>query len=175
MSLREDAQRVLTAWQAPSAEQDGLRRLYLRHLERHEDAMWRSCHPDHLTASSLIVDADRVLLVQHAKVGRWLQTGGHCEPTDTTLAAAALREATEESGIDGLVIDPEPVRLSRHHVPLCGPIQPAHHLDVQFRVRAPSAAQPRRGPGEDPVAWFVADDLPEPVDDELRALVDAAR
>ena len=32
----------------------------------------------------------------------WLQMGGHCEPGDTTLADAALREAAEESGIAGL-------------------------------------------------------------------------
>lgn len=174
MSLREDAHRVLTAWRAPSPEQERLRLLYLDHLDRHEDAMWRSCHPDHLTASSLVVDADRVLLVRHAKVGRWLQTGGHCEPSDTTLAGAALREAVEESGIADLVIEPEPVRLSRHHVPMCGPVQPAHHLDVQFRVRAPAGALPRRGPGEDPVEWFAVGELPEPVDVELRALVAAA-
>ena len=45
----------------------------------------------------------------------WLQMGGHCEPEDATLADAALREATEESGIDGLTLLPGgPVRLDRH-------------------------------------------------------------
>ena len=42
-----------------------------------------------------------MLLTLHRKVGRWLQLGGHCEPADTTLAGAALREATEESGLPG--------------------------------------------------------------------------
>ncbi len=42
---------------------------------------------------------DRVLLTLHKTVDRWLQLGGHCEPGDTTLAGAALREAAEESGL----------------------------------------------------------------------------
>ncbi len=41
------------------------------------------------------------LLTLHPRFGRWLQLGGHCEDTDADIAAAALREATEESGIDG--------------------------------------------------------------------------
>ncbi len=174
MSLHADAGRVLAAWSAPDPGQEELRRRYVRHLESHPDAMWRSCHPDHLTSSALVVDpAGRVLLVRHRKVGLWLQTGGHCEPTDATLADAALREATEESGIVGLRIDPEPLRLS-HHPVRCGPLNPAHHLDVQYLVVAPAGSEPTRGDGEDPVAWFPAGRLPEPTDDEVRALVRSA-
>jgi len=87
--------------------------------------MYRHCQPDHLTGSALIVRSEagggEVLLVRHAKAGKWLQTGGHCESTDATLAQAALREAREESGIDALTVDPVPLQLSRHHVPFCGP------------------------------------------------------
>lgn len=174
MSLHDDARRVLQAWNAPDEAQEGLRRRYLAHLAEHDDAMWRSCHPDHLTSSALVVDPDgRVLLVEHGKVGLWLQTGGHCEPEDVTLADAALREATEESGIADLQIDPEPLRLSYHGV-TCGPDASAHHLDVQYLVVAPAGSTPSRAPGEDPVQWFPADRLPEPTDDEVRALVRSA-
>ena len=80
------------------------------------------------------------MLTLHPIVGRWLQTGGHCESHDATLADAALREAREETGIQDLALDPVPVLLSRHEVP-CGPLRPSHHLDVQFVAVAPADAR----------------------------------
>ncbi len=54
--------------------------------------MTRSCYPDHLTASTLVLsaDLDRVLLTLHAKAGQWFQFGGHCEPDDQTLVGGGL-------------------------------------------------------------------------------------
>lgn len=137
MSLREDAGRTLKDWAAPSDEQDALRQEYLDHLANHRDAMWKACGDGHLTASALVVDPvrERVLLTLHRKLEMWLQMGGHCEPEDGTLADAALREATEESGIAGLTLLPGgPVRLDRHSTPC------AVHLDVQYAALAPEGA-----------------------------------
>lgn len=175
MTLRRDAQDVLTGWAAPDAEQDQLRRDYLVHLEQQPEAMTRGCHPDHLTASVLIVDhhGTRVLLTLHRKLQRWLQTGGHCEPDDATLADAALREGREESGIHALSIDPVPLLLSRHEVP-CGPIRPSHHLDVQFLAIAPQDAQHVISDESDDLAWFELDALPPQTDQSVRDLVTAA-
>jgi 8-oxo-dGTP pyrophosphatase MutT (NUDIX family) len=174
VSLHADAVAVLSDWTAPGAEQERLRRGYLRHLGHHPHATSRDCVPDHLTASALVVSADRgrVLLTLHARIGRWLQTGGHCED-DRTLAAAALREATEESGIPGLVIDPVPVLLSRHQVP-CGPVRPASHLDVQHVCVAPEAAVSVRSEESLELAWFGVDALPDDTDDSVRSLVHAS-
>ncbi len=181
MSLHADATAALTAWEGPDADQAQLRQHFLDHLAAAPEAMWRSCPGAHLTASALVLSADRrqTLLTLHTKAGLWLQTGGHCEPEDSTLVGAALREATEESGIAGLIIDPTPVRLSRHAVPFCRPAgsrpeQPTDHLDVQFVVTAPPGARHVRSDESDDLRWFDIDDLPAATDDEVRRLVHAA-
>jgi 8-oxo-dGTP pyrophosphatase MutT (NUDIX family) len=54
----------------------------------------------HFTASAIILDdADRVLLVEHGKIGLWLYPGGHVDPNEDP-AQTALREVREEVGID---------------------------------------------------------------------------
>jgi len=113
-----------------------------------------------------------VLLTLHARIGRWLQTGGHIEATDASLHHAALREAEEESGLTHLDLDRRPLLLSRHIVP-CGTVRPTFHLDVQYLVTVPTAAQPRLSVESADLQWFAVDSLPE-VDDSVRALVEAA-
>jgi 8-oxo-dGTP pyrophosphatase MutT (NUDIX family) len=175
VSLHADARAVLDAWDAPDEAQQSLRATYLDHLDGHPDAMLRDCHPDHLTASALVVSHDHraAVLTLHAILERWLQTGGHCEPGDATLAEAALREAREETGIADLQIDPVPVLLSRHEVP-CGPLRPSHHLDVQFVAVASAGAQPLMSEESLDLGWFALDDPPEPTDQSVRDLIAAA-
>jgi 8-oxo-dGTP pyrophosphatase MutT (NUDIX family) len=169
-SLRADAARVLDGWRAPSPGQDRLRLEFLRHLEEHPDGTWRECVPGHITASAIVLDdaRARALLTLHRKIGIWLQLGGHCEPADATLAGAALREATEESGIEGLRLLPVPARLDRHEV-RCHP-GGSWHLDVQFVALAPPGAEPAISDESDDLRWFPLDALPEPTDDAVRRL-----
>lgn len=125
--------------------------------------MTRGCFPAHLTASALVLDHTRThaLLTLHAKAGLWFQLGGHCEPADTTLAGAALREATEESGIAGLGIDPVPFFADDHEVPFCGDwLTPVHHYDVWFLITAPEGAQPRASEESLQVRWWPLAELP---------------
>ena len=177
MTLRTEAVRELSAWAAPTPDQVAMRGAYLDYLAEHDDAMWRRCSPGHLTASALVLDlvARRVLLTLHPKVGRWLQTGGHCEPGDRTLASAALREATEETGIEGLELLDQPVQLDRHPVGCQGPGEPdREHLDVQYVALAPDGADAVRGPESLDLRWWPVDALPEGVDGSVRALVSRA-
>ena len=114
MTLHGDAVDVLTRWQAPTEDQERLRSRYVAHLDQRPDGLWRSCLPAHLTTGALVLSHDRrhVLLNLHRKARRWFHFGGHLEPDDLTLAGAALREATEESGLAGLQVDAGPLHLS---------------------------------------------------------------
>jgi 8-oxo-dGTP pyrophosphatase MutT (NUDIX family) len=114
-----------------------------------------------------------VLLTLHARIGRWLQTGGHLESTDATLEAAAVREAEEESGLDDLSLHPSPLLLSKHEV-LCGQVRPTYHLDVQYLVLANQLVSPSIGAESWDMQWFAHDQLPG-VDHSVAALVQAAR
>lgn len=112
-----------------------------------------------------------VLLTLHARIGRWLQTGGHLEDGDQSLEQAALREATEESGLTGLQLLGPPLLLSQHPVS-CGGL-PTQHLDVQYLVLAPAPARPAVSAESDDVRWFDWRQLPE-VDASVQDLVAAA-
>src|ERR1700754_2727768 len=105
----------LTSASLDGPDQERLREQVLRFAEHNDDALLRTCDAGHFTGSALVLDASRehVLLMLHAKAGRWLQPGGHADG-QADLGAVALREATEETGIDGLVLMRPAIDLDIH-------------------------------------------------------------
>lgn len=160
--LHADALTTLEAWTAPDPLQELLRIEYVEHLRREPNGLAKACFPDHLTAGALVLNGDgsRVLLNLHGKAQRWFAFGGHIEPTDSTLADAALREAVEESGLPDLILDPTPVHLSLHSVDFCNPRGPVRHLDVRFLARLGTKTTPVVSEESLAVRWFETGDLP---------------
>lgn len=164
-AVHADATRILGGWNPAGTAQRALRHAFLGFLAARDDGCARACVPGHLTASALVLSADRsrVLLTLHPKVGRWMQLGGHCEDSDPGLVAAALREAVEESGIPGLRIDPEPLHLDVHPI-TCSLGVPTRHYDVRFLVHAPAGAEPVCSAESVDLAWWSVYALPADVD-----------
>ncbi|MDY7103431.1 MAG: NUDIX hydrolase [Actinomycetota bacterium] len=140
----------------------------------HDDALWRSCTDAHLTASCLVVAPDRrrVAVLHHRKLGRWLQPGGHADGQGN-LAAAALREGTEETGIDGLAVVVPAVDIDIHRVAPPGE-EPHLHLDVRFVLLAPAGAELVGNHESTALRWIEPDALDDiDADRGLRRLVTA--
>lgn len=175
--LSSDLERVLSSWEPPSAELERLRRDYLGHLSSYPEAVLKSGPPEHFTVGCLVLDHTRtqVLLTLHAKANRWFQLGGHLEPTDDDVRAAARREALEESGIGPahLTLHPEPVHLDRHE--LVGSFgRCTWHLDVRYVALAAEGAEHVISPESLDLAWWPVDALPADSADEIGPLVEAA-
>jgi 8-oxo-dGTP pyrophosphatase MutT (NUDIX family) len=97
----------------------------------------RETQAGHFTGSAWLVSADgeRVLLMHHRKLQRWLQLGGHADG-DADLPNVALREAQEESGLADLHVLPEIFDVDLHTIPARRD-EPGHwHYDVRYVVVA---------------------------------------
>jgi 8-oxo-dGTP pyrophosphatase MutT (NUDIX family) len=136
MSRRVALFHALRLHESASAREEADRCAMLRLLQELDEPLDRTQERAHFTASALVVDeaGTRTCLVQHAKLGRLLQPGGHIEANDVSVEAAAWREAYEETGVE-LAWHPRasrPFDLDAHLIP-ARPGEPAHmHLDVRF-------------------------------------------
>lgn len=141
----------------PAMERDRAAMLAL--AAQHADALDRSCPPGHFTGSALVVGADgeHVLVLHHRKLQRWLQPGGHADG-DGNLAAVAWREATEETGIEGLRVVVPGVDLDVHVVAPPGEREHRHH-DVRFVVLAPAGAAALGNHESTALRWVRVDEL----------------
>jgi 8-oxo-dGTP pyrophosphatase MutT (NUDIX family) len=122
-------------------------------VEQHLTCFDRSLLSGHVTGSAWIVSPDRqqTLLIHHRKLDRWLQPGGHADG-DPDVAAVALREAQEETGLTTLIIvvtpgggDNAKAEISQtvpifdvdiHPIPARNEVPEHLHYDIRFLVEA---------------------------------------
>lgn len=132
-----------------------------------------------VAASAFVVDNDRVLLARHAKLGAWLQPGGHVEARETTDEAAtrAVREETgvemricEETGVEMRICEefrpsPRHAESGRGHsaaVPRqLHPVQDGHwHCDFAFLGDVDGRGRPLTPEEHDGQRWVSREELP---------------
>ncbi|MFI4957651.1 MAG: NUDIX hydrolase [Lysobacterales bacterium] len=188
--MQPDVSRVLASLRAYASqypEEGAVVSLFTDFLQSHQATFERAHPPGHWTGSAWLVSADgeRVLLMHHRKLDRWLQPGGHADG-DTDLARVALREAREETGVTGLCVEGGIFDIDRHrimgHIPVAHPGGPASpfafapgerspvranepehwHYDVRYVVRAGTDERFTINEESKALAWYpvaeVADD-----------------
>ncbi len=130
---------AVTDYSQRHREHDELAREFLTLLEEGGvDPFTRERLAGHFTGSAWLVsaDGDRALLTHHRKLQRWLQPGGHADG-DHDLAAVALREAEEESGLQGLALASRAIfDLDKHWIPERREVPGHWHYDVRYVVMA---------------------------------------
>jgi 8-oxo-dGTP pyrophosphatase MutT (NUDIX family) len=132
----------------------------------------------HLVASVLVIDSDGlVLLARHRRYGQWGPIGGHVEPRDASLSAAAARELLEEATLVAR-IHPSPIDVLLSSFRCRTSTEPVLHLDVIFAAFVSGSAPALVNSDElTGLEWFATGDLPVPllpVTTELVGLATAA-
>jgi 8-oxo-dGTP pyrophosphatase MutT (NUDIX family) len=146
--LLADLDAYAQAW--PDHESESLRR-YRAFVESTPECCLRSHLAGHCTGSALICCpyGERVLLLFHPFLQRWLQPGGHADGC-LDLQDVARREAHEETGLPLAELSPYrfgslgrrvPLDLDIHPIPARG-AEPAHlHYDLRFLFIASPALE----------------------------------
>ena len=127
----------------------------LAFIRAHEDCFERSLAVGHITASSWLLSSDgsSALLMHHAKLGRWVQLGGHSDGNPNTLEVA-IQEAREESGLASIsAVTPEIFDIDVHLIP-DNPKEKAHlHYDVRFLLRAEGEEEVKKNHESKQLLW----------------------
>ncbi|SDC59465.1 NUDIX hydrolase [Shouchella lonarensis] len=103
----------------------------------HKDIVSRKTYPGHITASGIVFTNERLLMVFHPTLQKWLQPGGHVDLGESPLRAAQ-REVEEETGIQTALHcwhreNLCPIDINIHTIPSNKEKAEPTHLHYDFR------------------------------------------
>lgn len=143
MITAPDAIEIVTRFNpGPDGQANKSRELVLGLLRHRPSPFSREqFQPGHITCTALVLHPSQplVLMMHHHRLHRWLLPGGHVEAEDSTLAAAAAREAVEETNVQlDLSLTPVLSGIDVHGIPPKKD-EPFHlHHDLIWCLRAVS-------------------------------------
>lgn len=133
----------------------------LSFVQQEPNAAERSNLFGHLTASAWVVNQsrDKVLLLHHKKLNRWMQLGGHADG-EFDLLAVALREAKEESGLSCIeAVTGEVFDVDVHEIPTWKDVPAHYHFDVRFLLCGDDNDVPANNEESNGVEWVPLKDI----------------
>jgi 8-oxo-dGTP pyrophosphatase MutT (NUDIX family) len=128
--------------------------------------------PVHVTGSGVVIGPRGVLLLEHRRLGIWLQPGGHIDPGETPWDAA-LRESREETGLEVSFIGPfdDAGVPELIHVDVHEGGRGHTHLDLRYLIDGGDAdPDPPEGESQQ-IDWFGWDAAIDRADPGLRGLL----
>lgn len=141
---------------------------YITFVESHGDCFERTQLAGHVTGSAWLVNTHgtHVLLTHHRKLDRWLQLGGHADG-HTDVLEVALKEAREESGIQGIhALDTQLFDIDIHEIP-ARKNEPAHfHYDARFVLQVSGSESFTVSDESHALEWIEIPGLAQLTDDE---------
>lgn len=164
----EQIRATLAEYLAQYPEDEAALRPALELMRAGADLTTRAELRGHATASAFLRGpGGRILLIEHRALGRRLQPGGHLEPVDADLRTAALRELSEEVGIDPAAVaftGDLPIHVDCHPIP-DSPVkgEPAHfHLDFRYLFSTDTSFGVLRHEEVAAAGWYPVDELADP-------------
>ena len=159
--MHRDKLLTLLAGYADRYPDEDTTRRFRTFVEGQRRCFERDCWDDgHVTGSAVVLDSagTSMLMTHHAKLGRWLQLGGHADGDPDPLRVAC-REAMEESGLPVVPIQDEILDLDIHAIPARGS-DPAHfHYDVRFLLQVERPGSPQVTHESLALRWVLLDDV----------------
>ncbi|MEH0072590.1 NUDIX domain-containing protein [Pannonibacter sp. Pt2-lr] len=149
-------------------------RFYAAHPARQDeisaiDQLWRSdadmtarsTVPAHVTASAVLLQDGKILMVEHLTLGKRLFPGGHIDAGEMPHEAAA-RELSEETGLTAQLQAGLPIDIDVHGIPENRKKnEPAHiHIDLRYLFANPSGALLANPDEISALSWVSPDALP---------------
>ena len=155
---RQQLLNLLTNYHTRFMDEAGYVQRAIGYIEQHEDCFYRELWPIHVTGSAWVISPDRnqVLMMHHKKHDQWFQPGGHADG-DADIVRVALRETSEETGIDLSqirLLGENVFDVDIHSIPAMGNEPQHYHIDIRFLVEIDDSVPVPGNDESHQIAWI---------------------
>ena len=166
-SLLENLKRYQTGY----VEEQRYIKRFIDLIEGYDNCFERSLLTGHITGSAWVINSsfDKVLLILHRKLDRWLQPGGHADGNEDVLAVAK-KELVEETGISADAVNEMIYDIDIHLIPQKKGVPEHFHYDVRFLFQVDDTIALHPNEELKAIRWCTLDEITGLVGDEKSIL-----